>query len=104
MIEKIFKRDDGSRVKIKCNWHEINTIGFDNNQINYDFEVFYCPHKKKVFIDTLDREDYEYRRLDIKEKKKWKLKKALEYVNHREIYEVMLELWESLKPQRIKPE
>lgn len=92
--EKIFKREDGSKVNIDIDfWSE----GF-TNKFTYRVSVSTCEPKKRTFKYVNDTDDYNWRRLNHEQRKEYEMKNNLEYVTKEEIQETALELWNKMKP------
>lgn len=77
-IEKIFKRDDGSRVKIT----PVLEMGkFDNERFTWSYIVYYCAPGKEKFEDV-SSEHIE----------------GPAFATDQEVLQAQTELWEALKP------
>lgn len=91
-IEKIFKREDGTRVKV-C----IRISGFYRFEIECSVSV--CQPGKRKFTKVVSTGDYNYR---INENQNAYVKrKALEVVTEEEVREVADELFERLRKSEI---
>lgn len=91
-IEKIFKREDGTRVKVY-----IRINGYCHFAI--ECRVSVCQPGKRKFTDVVSRDDYNYR---INESQNAYVKsKALEVVTKAEVREVADELFERLRKSEI---
>ena len=88
--EKILKRDDGSKIKIECTLYNYNST--------YEFEVYSCEPKKRVWHNVHSNDDLIWRRLDIKAKDVYRQNKQLEFVTKEELLSCALETWGKLKP------
>ena len=92
--EKIFKRPDGSRVKVEV------TFWCDSRDgANYRFQVSKCLPGKRTFISPTSTDDYEWRKLSMPERIAFNVRKYLEIATPAEILETKLELWNKLKPE-----
>ncbi|MDH3382097.1 MAG: hypothetical protein OEL54_05290 [Flavobacteriaceae bacterium] len=91
--EKIFKRDDGSKVKITV--RIMYSFLYD---VKYSLHVMTCGKRKRKFQKTFDYDDYEYRKLGDKERTVFAKKKYLEHATKEEIDIVASELLEKIKP------
>jgi len=92
MAEKIYKREDGSQVKLNIYFNR-----YSSGKI-YSMVLYHrAPQKRKWII--LDHSNYySYRRLSTEEKKDYNLKSILSYVTLEEIYEVQMMCWNEIKP------
>lgn len=86
--EKIFKRDDGSKVRLTaslCSW-----------QVHYEavwrFECYQCGPRKRTWADVVDTDSYQWRRLSPDDRLKSEMRDILKYVAKEEIRETMREL------------
>lgn len=80
--EKIFKREDGSQVKVEVRLHLSDYYHRDDEPFRYSHMVFIKGFRKKNWIHKpYYKEDY-----------------GDEIVTDQEITETKLELWEKLKP------
>lgn len=92
--EKIFIRTDKSRVKIEVHLYLDITRG-----AVYRISVSVCQPGKRKFI-YIDRNDYEYRSLSMREREKSLEYEQLKYVSSEEILESKMELWQRIKPKQ----
>ena len=90
--EKIIKREDGSRVKIR-------THPFIDQEVIYKVYVSTCKKGKRTWIRTYDSDCYKYRGLSMDERGAFEYNSYLKVVTEEEIQEVRLELWEAMKPK-----
>ena len=97
---KIFKRADGSHVKIKVN--SFNERYSFNEETNYEVTIEYKLKGKRLWNGILKKleNDYSFRSLNRDEKLKLINEEILKYVTEDEIYEVKLETHELMKPKR----
>jgi len=93
-IEKVLKRDDGTRAKIEV-WL---SAGYLEKSAKYHYEVEFKPPRARNWRPVYDRSGYDYRRLSYEERPAYIQKMSLEHVTEEEIHTAMLELWEQLKP------
>lgn len=91
--EKIIRKSDGSRVKITI------SISGRYREFKYITEVMYCPYKKRKWLDIVDYNSFEYRKLDHEERVKLIERARLDHVSEDEILETKTELWNMLKPE-----
>jgi hypothetical protein len=94
---KIFKREDGSRVRI----HATITTTYGNAGI-WSFQVHTSPKGRRTWYSVVDDSDYSYRRLSVAERYVYAEKKSLEVVSPEEIQATLMELWEKIKPKYVK--
>jgi hypothetical protein len=103
-MEKIFKREDGSQVKLTFYFTNGNNEWEPRGMITprYTFYIETREKGKKKWRDPMlsIRDTWEYReqpfphgRLD------YERKEMMKYVSEQEMYEAYLELWESIKPK-----
>jgi hypothetical protein len=70
------------------------------SKVGWNFEVEICPPRKRKWLGCIDTDDYNYRKLDWDDRRKYALQKYLEYATEDEIMATLAELWESLKPTK----
>ena len=92
--EKIFKREDGTKVNISVNFW-VDSIG---DKFTYRVSVSTCEPKKRIFKYVNDIDDYTWRRLNTEQRAECTMNRNLEHVTKEEIQEVVIELWEQMKP------
>jgi len=90
--EKLLKRSDGSKIKIRVRFW-IRTI-----YPMYDVEVLICEPRKRTFYNVYSSDDWSYRKLSMEEREKYVYEKQLEHVTEDEIMEAKMEMWNILKP------
>jgi hypothetical protein len=94
--EKIFKREDGSRVKIEV----VVTITWSRSEKPvYRYLVRLCEPKKRTWkpVENFGY-NYKWRAMSIPDRGKYQIKKYLEHVTKEEMLETALEAWELMKP------
>ena len=91
--EKILRRDDGSRVKIK-----VRLPGEYNGDIDYPTEVHTCAKRKRTWVPTFDRDDYIYRGMSTEEQDAFKYDSQFKSVSSDELLAAKMELWETFMP------
>jgi hypothetical protein len=96
-LEKMIKREDGSRIKIIV---EIFNVNYGSLQ--YKSSVLHCDKGKRTWRGTFNSDDYEYRGLSMDDRRKFEYESQLEFVSDQEILQAKIELWESLKPLTLK--
>ena len=89
--EKIIKREDGSRVKIR-------THPFIDQEVIYKVYVSTCKKGKRTWISAGDSDLYKYRGLTMDERRALEYKSFLKVVTEEEIQAARLEIWEAMKP------
>lgn len=92
--ETIFKREDGSRVKVRV------LINMSRSKIEYLVNVLTCLPGKRKFIDTTDTNKHEYRVLDLDQRLAKRLENALEVCSQAEIDEACEAAWKKIKPTK----
>ncbi len=91
--EKIIRQPDGSRVRIR-----VSVGGYGYDEFKYLTEVMYCPFRKRKWFDVVERNSFEYRRLDQKGRIAFAEQARAKYVSRAEILDAEIELWKKLKP------
>ena len=77
-IVKIYKREDGSRVKLRLG------LFIDFSRVIWTPEVSVCAPKKRTFVPVV-QDTYDYRRMSHEEKKEFELKQALVFLTTDEL-------------------
>jgi len=90
--EKIIKKDNGDRIKIRINFHEYS------GRANYDVSASFCPKGKRTFTDINKSDHFEYRRLSLMERRTWDMDVILTHITTDDIYRAKIECWGLLKP------
>lgn len=90
--EKIIKKENGDRVKIRVNFHEYS------GRANYDVTASFCLKGKRTFTDINDSNFVEYRRLSPSERRSYDMVRILEHVTIVDIMTAKVECWELLRP------
>ena len=92
--EKIIKRDTGEKYKI------LASVYFDLRKgAVYSVDVSVIPAGKRKEQRLLNTNSYDYRRLDMSQRRQYEMDAYLHHVTAEEILAAKLELWESIKPQ-----
>lgn len=86
MMEAIYKREDGSRVKCSVN------IVYDDGNYKVKVGVSVCPPNKKKFVSVINRDAWEYRQRSLEERKVYVKDKTLEYISLEEIADIKRKL------------
>lgn len=94
--EKIFKREDGKQYQISIDCH-LSEYSADKG-MRYSATVWYRDKGKKKWLSLIDRDNYTWRKLSMKEREEDNFNKYLEHVTREEMQEVAIELWNKLKP------
>lgn len=96
--EKVFKREDGSQVKV--------TVMFGNNGALYGVIIPYYKFDlevkckgKRLWKRPYSIDDYDYRRLSHSERLQWLINEKMKYVSKEELHGMYVELWNMLKPE-----
>jgi hypothetical protein len=93
-MEKIYKREDGSRVKLTARIH----MGMRNKPVcSILCEV--CEKDKRKFNNVCNSDDYKWRSLDFEDRKAWDRDRILEVCTLGEQQALVDELWLSHKPE-----
>lgn len=103
MIEKIFKREDGSQVKVTVSLITNNSL-VHSHRCGYEFDVQIKGFRKREWKYTWGGDDWDYRKLGHNDRVKFILEKKMQHVTKTELHNLYLELWESLKPKLIEDE
>ena len=90
--EKIFKRKDGSRVKVSV-WLYVH-----QNKSNWGYLIFVQEPGSDKWLDPFSDREYILRVMDPKFKEGLKMDTFDNYVTPQEILTAKLELWEMIKP------
>lgn len=93
--EKIIKRDNGTRVKIRV---EAYMDSFSGDGPKYSFTASSCEKSKRTFKSPSFPE-YEYRKLSMGERRKYMEPLYLTICTREEVNAIYLELWEKMKPE-----
>jgi len=96
--EKIFKRENGSRVKIDVSLY----VDWSDKKPDYDFSVYTCGANKRTWINPHSIDDYMWRKLGTVERKKYEIEKYRPFITESEINEAMVEAWNTLTPKPFK--
>lgn len=92
--EKILRRDDGSRVKIKVWFFEYR------GKLDWRFQTFVCQKGKRTWTSPVNRDDYAWRKLNQEDRKTENIRRSLTLASPEEVHEALLEAWELLKPEK----
>ena len=93
-VEKIIKRDDGSRIKLDVS---VGNYNFQN-KFKYDIYVSVCKKGKRTFTGSYSSDSFSYRCLNHDDRQKYILESQLKLVSEKEIYDAQIELWQMLEP------
>lgn len=93
--EKILRRHDGSRVKI------ISELTQYSNKAEYKQYVLVCQKRKRTWVSPTNTDSYKYRRLSMEEREELRVREMKDVVSVTELELAAIELWESLKPNRV---
>lgn len=93
-MEKVLKREDGSRVKIVCR------ISDFSSGIKYLIEVFTCEKGKRKF-NRVTRDDWQYRSMSLEDKRKALMSTYLKYhITEDELYNICNLAHEEMRPTK----
>lgn len=92
-MEKIYKREDGSKVKLT------SRLLILTGKPRYDIEVSLCAKGKRKF-NVVNRDDYVYRTYDLETRRKAMLHEYKKHVTDEEIREVCELEWKTLMPTK----
>lgn len=92
-VEEIFKREDGSKVKVNVR------ISIDFRDVYRDIEVSVCPKGKRTFNNVHSTDDYSWRALNKEDRQKAILSVQLDYVSVGEINNICRDLTEQIYGQ-----
>ena len=92
-LEKVLKRNDGSRVRIKVRF--ISDITYRDYAVN----VTHCDKGKRKWKSCRNIESHAHRVLNMEERREDIKRAQLDYVTVQEIFAVKLDLWELMKPK-----
>lgn len=91
--EKIFKREDGTRVRITADYTET----WRGGDKAWSFQVAICAPRKRKF-ETVQLTRMDFHALPAGSRTQERQRRCLKYVTASEIQSTMLELWEKMKP------
>lgn len=92
-LEKIIKREDGSRVRI------IASIYNSYQKIKYETCVHICEKGKRTWRGVYDTDNFMYRRLNTEDREKFILEAQLKAVTEDELFDAKLDLWNMIRPE-----
>ncbi|HXS59747.1 MAG TPA: hypothetical protein VN703_02925 [Candidatus Sulfopaludibacter sp.] len=92
--EKLFKREDGTKVDIIITFH----VASYSERFSYSVSVSVCHPRKRTFNYVNDHDNFTYRRLSQDEKDIYDMEQNLKYVTKEEIQETAIQLWNKFKP------
>lgn len=84
--ERILKRDDGNKVKITA------SLRIDHRDTTWLIDVETCEPRKRTWVDVVDHDSYEYRRLNMKDREEYEYQQQLLHVTKQEIHDTKVEL------------
>ena len=93
--EKIIKRENGNSVKIEATVY-LDSYGTQNAV--YSVDVSLRDKGKRIWRYVTDHDSFEYRKLNLQERKLFDKRLFLEHVTEEEIQAAKEELWQLLKP------
>ncbi len=97
--EKELLREDKSKVLITVRmWMD----GFGDSALKYDISVATKQPRKRTWIHLNFSDDYTFRALSMKDRRKFMYNEQLKIVTKEEMQIAKLEAWELLKPKESK--
>lgn len=91
--EKIFKRENGDKVKIYVNFYTDR-----HDKPTYNIHVYLCGKDKRKFVELYFDDDWNYRNLSMEERCNYRRNEMLKYVSNEEILDTTSELWNKFSP------
>lgn len=95
-LEKIIRREDGSRVKITVGFGELYGTRFSEH--GYSFSVHTCGKGKRSWFGVIDSDSYIHRRLSMEEREDSRIAESMKVITDDELYLAKHELWTVMKP------
>ncbi len=92
--EKIFKLDDGSRVKVIVSLDSASVLG----DLEWDFFALTCEKGKRTWVSPIDKNQHSYRKKTMKERSEFAKAKYSELATKEMVEDTANELWNKLKP------
>lgn len=92
--EKIIKRDDGSRVRITVEL----AVEWNRDESRWSFVVHSCDKGKRTWRTPVNHDDFSWRKLGTEERREEDQRRSLTLASREEVEQVMLELWQKIKP------
>lgn len=92
--EKIFQNEDGSRVKVV-----VQMFFYFNKKPTYRVSAYSCPKGKRTWLDIVDTDGVEYRKMNMTERAMFNIEQCIKVVGADRIAETANELWLSIKPE-----
>ena len=90
-----FKKEDGTRLRVQL------YLYLDYKDIKYRIsDTRYCEPRKRTWksLETSFRDNFDYRQLKQDDRRKYEIKKYVEFVGRDVLKEAIISAWESLKP------
>lgn len=94
-VEKIFKRYDGSKIKLIV---EFFTTNYSSDPAKYKVEVYKCAPNKRTYYNVIDSDDYRWRDLSMVERSIANMNKSFEYITRQELQKACNECLELCRP------
>lgn len=92
--EKIFKLENGSRVKVEV---ELSSVRFGSD-LEWSYTVMTCEPRKRTWKSPVDTDCYKYRALSMEERREFREKTFEGIVKQEMVIETANELFGKLKP------
>lgn len=94
-LEKIFKREDGSKVKLVVAFF---TTNYSSEPVKYRVNVYKCAPNKRIYYAVTDTNDYEWRKLSMVERSIANMKQSFQFVTKQELLDACNECLELCRP------
>lgn len=91
-IEKIFKSEDGGRIKVKASMY------IDRGSVVYSYAVETCDKGKRTWNPVTDKNAHTYRALSMKERSERCQENNLKVAGKHRINSTLQDLWKGIEP------
>lgn len=95
-IESVeFIKEDGTRFRVQL------YLFFEYKDIRYRISnIRYCEPRKRTWksLEVSFRDDWDYRQLDQEDRRKYEVRKYIEFAGKDKLKEAIMSAWENLKP------
>lgn len=92
-MEKIYRRDNGLRIKVIVN------VSLYRGEMHYRVDVYTAQPKKRTYLNVQNTDDYSYRSLSMDDRRTSTFQKQLETITQYEYNECLKLAWDELKPK-----
>lgn len=89
---KIFKKESGDRYEVKLSLY---TDSY-SSRFHWDISVYCCPAGKRKFVHLNCQDDWQYRKLDMREREEYYKQFLLSHIPAEWVTEVQREILEEL--------